>query len=457
MYHCFSIHSKNFNEGNHLRKYTLLLIAAILSLMLINCGEQKTTRNESKVKIIFWHSFVSSTIPALNELIEKFEKQYPSIKIEAQYIPSGDALIQKLITSIRSKTAPDISWLHSDFLEDLVEAEAIYKMEHFINGSNGLAKEEIDDIYPALLQFSSWRGTLYSLPMEATNLALIYNKEMFRKAGLDPEKPPSTWEKLYEYSKRLTFDKDKDGKDDQTGMFIPIYPAAGPLGSWMVWQWEPFLWQAGGDIINEEQTKVLYDGEGGIKALELWQKIYRDLKLRSFTSDFDVAFASNRLAMSMDGPWNLPRYKDLLKNLDWAFAPLPTGPVKQATVVGGEYLAIFKQSKHPDEAWQFLKWIIQPEIQAFWAMKSGYLPIRHAVLKVPEFQKYLVDNPNFKVFVEQMEVGQAQRPIDYGGLEITRHIAQAIENATIGNQDVREALREAAEKSNRLLNSVNKK
>lgn len=435
----------------------ILLIVLIIISLGFGCGERNNKTADAKIKLVFWHSFVASTIPALNELIDKFETEHPNIQIEAQYIPSGDALIQKLITAIRSKTAPDISWLHSDFLEDLVEADAIYKMEDFINGSNGLAEGEIEDIYPALIQFSSWRGTLYSLPMEATNLALIYNKEMFRKAGLDPEQPPKTWDELHEFSKKLTFDKDKDGKDDQTGMFIPIYPAAGPLGSWMVWQWEPFLWQAGGDIINEEQTKVLYDGEGGVKALELWQKIYRDLRLRTFTSDFDVAFASKRLAMSMDGPWNLPRYKDLLKNIDWAFAPLPTGPVKQATVVGGEYLAIFKQSKHPDVAWQFLKWIIEPEIQAFWAMRSGYLPIRHAVLKVPEFQKYLEDNPNFKVFVEQMEVGQAQRPIDYGGLEITRHMAQAIENATIGNQDVRKALKEAAENSNRLLNSVKKK
>ncbi len=439
-------------------KKSLLFFSIIITLLFSNnCSDRDNKNVNGRKTIVFWHSFVSSTIPALNELIAKFEKDHPNIHIATQYIPSGDALIQKLVTAIRSKTAPDISWLHSDFLEDLVNADAIYKMEEFINGENGISKEELNDIYPALIQFSSWRGTLYSLPMEATNLALIYNKDMFRAAGLDPNRPPTTWEELYEYSKKLTLDKDGDGKDDQTGMFIPIYPAAGPLGSWMVWQWEPFLWQAGGDVINDEQTKVLYDGEGGVKALQLWQKIYRELNLRNFTSDFDVAFASKRLAMSMDGPWNLPRYKDLLKNINWAFAPLPRGPVTQATVVGGEYLAIFKQSKYPKEAWEFLKWIIQPETQAFWAMKSGYLPIRHAVLKVEEFKKYLDENPNFKVFVEQMEVGHVQKPIDYGGLEITRHIAQAIENATVGNRDVRTSLIEAAEKSNKLLQSYKKK
>jgi ABC-type glycerol-3-phosphate transport system substrate-binding protein len=424
-----------------------LFIAVIFSIS--GCG--KSEDNFDGVTLTFWHSFISSTIPALNDLLEKFEKENPGIRINAQYIPSGDALIQKLITAVRSKTAPDISWLHSDFLEDLVEADAIYKMEDFINGENGISEEDMNDIYPSLIQFSSWRGTLYSMPMEATNLALLYNKEMFRKAGLDPEKPPKDWDELYRYAKALTIDRDGDGRIDQTGMFIPIYPAAGPLGSWMVWQWEPYLWQAGGDIIDDAQTKVLYNSPEGVQALEFWQKIFRELNLRSFTSDYDVAFASERLAMAMDGPWNLPRFKDLLKNLDWAFAPLPAGPHRQATVVGGEYLAIFKQSKNPDAAWQFLKWLIQPEVQAFWAMKSGYLPIRHAVLEVPEFQEYLKENPNFAVFVHQMDVGYVQKPIDYGGLEITRNIAEAIEKATVGNTDVKTALDEAARKSNNVL------
>jgi multiple sugar transport system substrate-binding protein len=330
-------------------------------------------------------------------------------------------------------------------------------MQDFIEGKDSVSKEDIDDIYPSLMQYASWRKTLYSLPMEATNLALLYNKDMFKAAGLDPNQPPKTWDELYSYAKKLTIDKNNDGKIDQTGFFLPIYPAAGPLGSYMVWQWLPFIWQAGGDIINEDQTKVLYNNQPGIEALNLWQKIFNELHLSTFTTDFDVAFASKHLAMAMDGPWDLPRFRDLLKNTNWAFAPLPAGPEKQATVVGGEYLAIFKQSKHPEAAWKFLKWIIKPEVQAFWSMKSGYLPIRHAALKVPEFQKYLGEHPNFKVFVEQMEVGEAQKPIDYGALEITRNIAQAIERATTGKVDVKTALDDAAQKSNKVLAAANKK
>jgi multiple sugar transport system substrate-binding protein len=259
-----------------LKNFTAFLLILLTAIVFnFNCGGKKVN-NDKRITITFWHSFVFSTTPALNRLIAQFEKENPDIHVIAQYIPTGDALIQKLITSVQSKTAPDISWLHSDFIEPLVEANAIYKMDDFIKGKDSISKADLEDIYPSMIQYASWRGTMYSFPMEATNLALLYNKDMFKSAGLDPEKPPQTWDELYQYSKKLTFDKDGDGRFDQVGFFLPIYPAAGPLGAWMTWQWMPFLWQAGGDMINDAQTKVLYNSNAGIDALTLWKKIYSD-------------------------------------------------------------------------------------------------------------------------------------------------------------------------------------
>lgn len=434
---------------------TVAGVVGIIAVLLLNtnCGRKGEQEGDS-ITITFWHSFVSATVPALNALIARYESENPRIKIKAQYVPSGDALVQKLITAVQSETAPDISWIHSNFLEALVNADAIYPMNDFIQGESGLPQEDLDDIYPALMQYASFRGTLYSMPMEATNMALIYNKKMLRAAGLDPESPPANWEELHTYATRLTLDENSDGRNEQVGFFLPVFPASGPLGGWMVWNWLPYLWQAGGDVIDEAQVEVQFNSEAGVAALSLWQKIYQDLQLRTFTSDFDVAFAAGRLAMAMDGPWNLPRFNDLLKDLDWAFAPLPAGPQGRGTIVGGEYLAIFKQCDHPDEAWKFVKWIIRPDVQAFWSMKSGYLPMRRAVNDIPEFKSYLKAHPNFAVFVEQMEYARAQRPIDYHSLEIDRNLALALEKATVGGMDPKAALDEAAAKSNALLASV---
>ncbi len=411
-----------------MKKYSRIIIVTVLFLLgCDNNGPESTNRTT----ITFWHSFVSSTIPSWDKLVEKFETEHPDIHINSQYIPTGDALIQKLITAIQSKTAPDISWIHADYLGDLVNANAIYKMSEFIKGENGLPDSVIQDIYPALLKYSSWQDTLYSLPMEATNLGLVYNKEHFRQAGLDADKPPKDWDELKSFARKLTIDKDGDGKNDQLGFFTPIYPASGPLNGWMVWQWMPFIWQAGGYLINEEQTRVLFNSEPGVQALTFWKDLYTAVKMSTFTTDYDVAFAAGRISMAMDGPWNLPRFKDLLKNIDWAVAPLPEGPAKKATVAGGEYLAIFKQSKNPQAAWAFLKWMIRPDVQAFWSMNSCYLPVRHATTELEEYQDFLTQNPNMKVYVDQMEYAQVQRSIDFHTLGIFRNLAEALEKATL--------------------------
>lgn len=421
----------------------------------LNCSRDKD-QTENKTIITFWHSFVASTIPSLEELIKKFEAEHPGIKIKAQYVPTGDALVQKLITAIQSQTAPDISWIHADFLDKLVEARAVYRLEEFVKGPNGLTNEEINDIFAPLLQAASWRDTLYAMPMEATSLALLYNKELFRQAGLDPNHPPQNWEELREFAQKLTIDKNGDGKFDQHGFLVPVFPASGDLNIWMILQWTPFLWQAGGYEINLEQTAVLFNSEAGVQALTLWKNMYDELGMRKFSMAHDMAFASQHLAMVLDGPWNLPRYREM-KNVDWAVAPLPAGPAKRATYLAGEHLAIFRQSRHPQAAWTFVKWILQPETQAMFSMKSGYLPVRRSVREREDYQNFLANDPALKAFVDQMEWGQARRPVDFHRLEINRHLAEAIEQATLGKMDPKAALDEAAAKANRLLQSAAKK
>ncbi|HLE56632.1 MAG TPA: ABC transporter substrate-binding protein [Rhodothermia bacterium] len=428
-------------------------ILVILSLLSLHCGSESV--DDGRVTITFWHSFVQSTVPALQELIARFEEEHPGIRIDAQYIPTGEALVQKLVTSVQSKTAPDISWIHSHYLEDLVGADAIYEMKHFTEGPNGLDSLDLADIHPALIEYGSFRGTLYSMPMEATNLGLVYNKDHFREVGLDSDSPPSDWAELLDMSQKLTRDLNGDGKLDRVGFMPAVVPADGPQGPYMMWQWTPFLWQAGGYLINKEQTQVLFDSDAAVMALTLWKDLYEKQRLGQFSNDWMISFASGQASMMLDGPWNLPRYPELLGDIDWGVAMLPAGPAKRATVVAGEYLAIFKQSANPDSAWAFVKWMVDPEVQAFWSMKSGYLPIRGAVMDIDWYRQFLDENPGQKAFVDQMEFAQAQRPMDFSTLKIQRELTIAIERATVGGMDPTTVLREAAQKSNAMLALTN--
>lgn len=426
----------------------LVAVVILIQSLVLSCSSKN--ENDKRIKIVFWHSFVASTIPALDELINRFEKEHPNIKIDAQYVPTGDALVQKLVTSIQSGTAPDVSWIHADFLDKLIESDAIYPMEHFIKGQNGLSVEVMNDFFPQLLGAFSHRKILYAMPMESTVLALIYNKDHFKNAGIDPNEPPKTWDDLKSYSRKLTIDKDGDGKSDQYGFYVPAYPGSGPLSIWMVLQWSPFLWQAGGEIMDSSESKVLFNSDAGVKALTLWKEIYDDLAFSNYSFTHDMGLASGSVSMIMDGPWDLPTFRKI-KNIDWAVASLPAGPEGSATYIAGESLAIFKQSKNADAAWIFVKWVTKPDVQAMFSMSSGYLPVRKSVLEREDYKSFLEDDPAMKSFVEQIRIARQRTTIEKYYVNINQFIATAIEQTLIGNKLPKQALDEAAEKSNRLL------
>jgi ABC-type glycerol-3-phosphate transport system substrate-binding protein len=432
------------------KRYINLFLLPVLIFLLFFSGCSGNEESKKR-KVVFWHSFVSSTIPALNELIDRFEKEHPDIDIRAQYIPTGDALVQKLITAVQSQTAPDISWIHADFLDKLIESDAIYPIDHFAKGKNGLSITELEDFFPQLLGAFTHKKVLYALPMDATVLALVYNKDHFRSAGINPDTPPKTWDDLKAYSKKLTKDKDGDGKFDQYGFYVPAYPGSGPLSIWEVLQWSPYLWQAGGEIIDSAQTKVLFNSEAGVQALTLWKEIYDQLNFTNYSFTHDMGLASGSISMIMDGPWDLPTFRKM-KNIDWAIASLPDGPKGKATYIAGESLAIFKQSRNPEAAWTFVKWVSQPEIQEMFSISSGYLPVRRSVLERDKFKNFLEKDHALRGFTEQIKIARQRPVIDRYYVNINQFIAIAIEQSLIGNKSPKQALDEAAEKSNALLN-----
>jgi multiple sugar transport system substrate-binding protein len=286
--------------------------------------------------------------------------------------------------------------------------------------------------------------------MEATSLALFFNRSLFQEAGLDPNRPPATWEELAGATRRLTRDTDGDGRTDVYGFFVPVFPASGELNIWMNLQWMPFLWQAGGTEMGSDRRSVLWNSPAGVQALSLWKRMYEGMQFSAFGIQHDIGFAAGRLAMIMDGPWDLPRFRKL-PSVQWAVAPLPAGPAGSATYIAGEQLVIFRQSKLPAEAWTFLRWVTEPRVQARFSMNSGYLPVRRSVLEMPEYQEFLKSDGAMRVFVDQMRVGRARMMVDRHWVEINRMLAEAIEKATLGKGDPKVCLDEAVARANAKL------
>ncbi|HEX7071899.1 MAG TPA: extracellular solute-binding protein, partial [Rhodothermales bacterium] len=163
-----------------------------------------------------------------------------------------------------------------------------------------------------------------------------------------------------------------------------------------------------------------------------------------------ATFVSGRAAMIFDGPWDLPRLHEAAP-FDWAIAPLPAGPAGPATYLAGEQLAIFRQSKHPDEAWTFIRWVLQPDVQAYFSAESGYLPVRRSTLEIPSYRAHLEQDWALKAFIDQMPIARTRRSIDDFHVEINRYVAEAIERTLVAGEDPAATLRQAAVRSNALL------
>jgi multiple sugar transport system substrate-binding protein len=218
----------------------------------------------------------------------------------------------------------------------------------------------------------------------------------------------------------------------------------------MTLQWTPFLWQAGGCETNPGGTEALFNSREGVEALTLWKRLYEMEDFSRFGIAHDLGFASGKLAMILDGPWNLPRYR-AMKDVDWAVAPLPAGPAGRATYLAGEQLAIFKQSAHPAEAWKFIRWILRPDVQAHFSMSSGYLPVRRSALLIGEYRRFLDHDAALKTFVDQMSLGRGRQVIERHRVEFNRALAEAIERSTLGKMDPKRCLDDAAHSVNELL------
>ena len=422
-----------------------VLLGLLLSLALISgCGKSKTKRAAGgKTEIVFWHSYVAFTQPALKKLVARFESEHPGIKVRAQYVPTGDQLLQKLTTAVKTETAPDVCWVHDSWIGPLSEQNHIYDLEELARQYGGFTEEDKKDFFPAALATGHYQGKLRMMPMEATSMALAYNKDLFRQAGLDPEKPPKTWAELVEYGKRLTIRK--GDRVEQWAIFIPVF--TGQLASYAVWQYNIFLWGEGGSYADPSGKKVTFNSDAGVRALQYWVDLQHKYKIGSMNTP-EQGFESQRVAMSLMGSWDLPHMKDM--TFDWGVAPIPAGSKRQVSPLGGEYLVIFRQTEHPKEAWEFVRWFVSPEIQEWWSLESKYLPVRWSALDSPTYQEALKSDPGLKVYAEQMRNAYAE-PILPQASEIDLYLATALEKAVRKVATPKAALDEAAAKANAAL------
>lgn len=375
------------------------------------------------VKITVW-SLDRDIQPAPN-LVKQFNDLKNGITVEYRQIQFDD-VVSEAMRAFSTGQAPDIIAVDNPEHALFSSRGAFLDLTDRIKASSVIRPE---NYFPGPLASVMWDGKYYGVPKATNTIALYYNKDMFKAAGLDPNSPPETWDQLVEYARKLT--------DPSKNVYGLAFSAkANEEGTF---QFLPWAQMAGGGYQN-------INAPGAVKALEIWKTIIDD-KLASPDSltrgqwDSTGTFNSGNAAMAISGPWELDRMITEAK-FDWGVAllPVPEKGAKRSSAMGDFNWAIFANSQHPDEAFKVLEYFVSQDDQMF--AKYGQLPARSDIT-IPATGVKLKDEA-LKVFLEQLKYAQPRGPHP-AWPKISKAIQDAIQGALTGQMSAKDALDQAAQ------------
>jgi len=421
-----------------MRKYqTLIILSLFFLFFILNTVSGAKNQPETPVELTFWHSMSIYQGDSLEKIIEEYNTQVQGVKIKPVFQGLYDEMKTKLINAAKTDSFPDIAQVAIEYLDIFIHEGKIEPV------TENILDEDRADI---LSQF--WNGVsrgreIYAIPFNQSVQVLYYNKNAFIKAGLDPEKPPKTWKEVIEYGKKLTIDRENDGTIDQWGVLISVEGVFG---------FTPLIRQVGGEFLNEDRNRALFNSDKGVQVMQLLQDMVYKHKImpRSWTLfEGTNAFLEGKIAM---GPITCAGIKFAENNLPWelGIAPLPYIENK-SVLLGGAGLVIFSSSPAKRrQAMEFARWLTSKENTIKWHMQTGYLPLRKSAIESIELQSFHHSNPNYRVPVEQLPYS---RPPDFTPFlpQIDRIVRFAIEEIIINRKEPQWVLNFAAAKVDELL------
>ncbi|HTG71933.1 MAG TPA: extracellular solute-binding protein [Candidatus Udaeobacter sp.] len=387
-----------------------------------------------KVTIEYWHTYSDQEEKVLTDEIKPlFEKENPGIELKLTRMPY-EGLKEQVIAGVAGDAAPDLMRM------DIIWVPEFAKMGALQDVSKNDGFDELKaNSFEAPMETNAYNGGYYGVPVNTNTKIAIYNKAVLDEIGV--KAAPATMDEFVEAAK-LAVAKGKPG-----GIGI---------GGANVWAASPYFWSLGGSLTNEDYTKVdgYLNSPESVKALETivqWNKdgLVTPTILGGEPGAWD-GMKNNDYMMIDDGPWF---YSILMNEAESAFKPLeqtvrgliPAGAGGSRSVVGGEDLVIFANSKHPQEAWTFAKWMLGDEPQKIMS-KLGLIPTNKTAANDPAF----LEQPFVTEYVKQLETALPRTPIpQYGEMEGIVNLA--FEKAVRGELSPKEALDEAAKNIEAIL------
>jgi multiple sugar transport system substrate-binding protein len=422
------------------------LAALALCLALAACCAHGT-KQTGAVEITFWHAMGGPLGRVLESLIQEFNATHSKVQVKLVSMGNYNALSQKIMAAVAAGKPPVMAQAYENWTVELIMTKSVVPIQQFIDGPEGLSAESLADILPVFIENNKWGNTIWSFPFNKSVRALYYNKRLFAEAGLDPDRPPETWEDYLEYARKITRDVDGDGHPD-------IWGTAGQINAWTFGN---LLLQNGGHFMDPTTDLVAFDGPEGVGALKFMKKLLAD-SVGFLASGFDYQndFQAGKVGM-IEGSTVSIAFMEGKYDFPLGIAPLPHGKTKGMTIAGTN-VVIFSESSREEQAaaWEFIKWFTDTEQTAKWAAGTYYVPVRRSALDTDVLRARFEAYPGLRPTFGQLEYASFEPKIAgwYAG---RRYLDErGIEAALKGNEDEKEALERAAAKANAEIRRLKK-
>lgn len=416
------------------RSFLSVLALSTASVSLSACAGTSSTDPQAKknssgsgevTELTWWSNHPGSSKDIENEIISRFEKENPDIKINL--IDAGknyEEAAQKFNAALTGSDLPDI-----------VVLSDVWWYNFAINGQianvDELAKEanvDLSSYVQPLYEDYAYDGGHFALPFARSTPLFYYNKDAWKKAGL-PDRGPKSWDEMDKWATKLA-----DANPDMQAF------GWGDAVDYLGWIFQGPLWSKGGAYSDEWELK--FTDPKTIEAVEWLKKVTDEKEGYSYVgNDMAMEFSTGRAAATVLSTGDLSGITENAKfDLGTAFLPNPNGD--GACPTGGAGLAIPAgiDKNRQIAAIKFIDFVTNDQNTAYWSQNVGYMPVRKTAMELDEQKKFMEENPNFKTAIEQLP---DTRPQDYARVFLPgadQEIGGAFEKIVTNRDDVKKTL-----------------
>ncbi len=413
-------------------------IPAVAAMLAASTALVNPAAAETELTMYYPIAVGGALTEVVDGLVARFEEQNPDISVNAIYAGNYDDTRIKALAALDSGEPAQLAVMFSIDAYDLIEQDLIVPFEDVIETE--AEQEWLNSFYPALMANGEIEGQTWGVPFQRSTIVAYYNKDMFRDAGLDPEKAPETWDEMVEMGKALT-------TEDHHGLMIPStgYP---------YWMFQALAIQNGKELMSDDGTTTYFDDPAVVETLEFWKSLSTEHGIMpEGTVEWGTlrqAFLEGETAMMWHSTGNLTAVRNDA-GFDFGVAMLPANE-RLGSPTGGGNFYLFKDATDEEKraALELVKFMTAPEQAAEWSIETGYMGVSPAAYETEALQDYTEAFPPALVARDQLEHAVAE----FSTFETARvrdGLNSAIQSALTGAKTPEDALAEAQANAERLL------